>query len=144
LSETESLEPIGDVERDDVAPAPAGGEIRGEIDQARAATDRFRAKATDLISELRAREARAREEADVARAAADEVRTRAQEAIDEAKRVEARSTTKAREAIREAAKRAGAVEKRSKALERSLAEARNGRQRAERAAADLSQQASAA
>jgi hypothetical protein len=70
--------------------------IRTEIDEARAATDRFRAKATELIADLREREAAARRDAVIACAAAQEARERAQEAIEHAKRLEARATAKAR------------------------------------------------
>ena len=61
MSDTESLEPIGEAGRDDVPFPVDADEIRGEIEQARAATDRFRAKATELIKELRDRETQARE-----------------------------------------------------------------------------------
>jgi hypothetical protein len=46
--------------------------IRSEIDQARAATDRFRAKASELIADLREREAEARRDAVIAHAASQE------------------------------------------------------------------------
>jgi hypothetical protein len=51
LSDTESLEPIGGAEEDEVALPVAADDIRAEIDQAREATDRFRSKAGELIFE---------------------------------------------------------------------------------------------
>ena len=88
-------------------------EIRAEIDEARAATESYRAKAAELIAELRAREARSRGEAVRAQAAesrtreAEEAREatseRAEEAIERLK-VEARERAEA--AINEATERA--------------------------------------
>jgi hypothetical protein len=72
VPETESLEPIPKT--------------------ARAATDHFRAKTTELIEELREREAKARDEAIAAHAAAESMRGAANDAIQRAKRVEARLT----------------------------------------------------
>src|SRR6266487_564158 len=113
LSDTESLEPIGDAESDDVALSVDANEIRAEIEQAREATDRFRAKATELIKQLRDREAQARNDAITAEAAAQSAREEAtgsheaaQEAIEHAKRIEARATAKAREIITKATKTA--------------------------------------
>ena len=120
MSDTESLEPIGGAEDDEAEVPVAAGQIRAEIDQARAATDRFRSKATELIDELRDREAQARNDAAVAHAAAEEARDRAYQAIDHAKKVEARITAKAREVAKQARKAAGEAERRSTALESSL------------------------
>ena len=103
MSDTESLEPIGEAERDDVRPPVAADQSRPEIDQARAATERFRSKATELIKELREREARARDEADLAVAGADDARAQAREAIEHAKRVEAEGLARARAARRHSA-----------------------------------------
>ncbi len=70
MSDTESLEPIGDAKGDEVPLPIAADEIRAEIDHARAATDRFRSKASELIKELRDREIQARNDAIVAQGAA--------------------------------------------------------------------------
>ena len=53
MSEIESVEPIGEPERDEIALPLDAQQLHAEIDQARAATDRFRSKATELIKELR-------------------------------------------------------------------------------------------
>ena len=45
MSDTESLEPIGDAEEEEAAIPVAADEIRAEIEEAREATDRFRSKA---------------------------------------------------------------------------------------------------
>ncbi len=117
MSDTESLEPIGDESESDAAPPVAAAEIRAEIDDARAATDRFRSKASELINELREREVQARNDAILAEAAAEEARARAQEAIEHAKQIEARASAKAREAIQKAGQVAGEAERRSTELE---------------------------
>ena len=109
---------------EDAAIPVAADEIRAEIDQAREATDRFRSKATELIEELRDREIQARNDAIVAEAAAEEARAQ-RPGGDRA--CEARSrrapTAKAREAIKKAGEVAGEAERRSTALESSLADA---------------------
>ena len=100
---------------------PTGGPIRAEIDQARAATERFRAKATELIRELGAREAKAREEAAAAEAASETMRAAASEAIERARRVEQGLMAKARGAVQSARQRAEEAAARAQEIERRMA-----------------------
>ena len=69
MSDAERLEPT-EAEAGEGAISPGADELRAEIDEARAATESYRAKAAELIAELRAREAKSRGDAARAETAA--------------------------------------------------------------------------
>ena len=69
MSETERVEGIGEPDTGEEALPVDAEQIRDEIDEARAATDRFREKATELIGDLREREAESSQAAAAAQAA---------------------------------------------------------------------------
>ena len=67
MSDAERVEATSG-ETEEIAASEDGTQrIRAEINEAKAATDRFRTKATELIAELRDRESKAREDAIAAR-----------------------------------------------------------------------------
>ena len=125
MSDTESIEPVR--EGGDTGQAArcrsTREQIRGEIENAREATERFRAKAADLIEELRAREAKARDDGRP-RARGREERPPRGRPRDRAgaSGTEERSAKRASKAIQEAAKRAGEAEGRATAAEGVQAE----------------------
>jgi hypothetical protein len=83
MSDTAPNDPVEGGEPEKPLPID-GDQIRGEIESAREATERFRDKAAKLIEELSEREARARDEAARARVQAKSARREADKAIEEA------------------------------------------------------------